>query len=88
MTDILAQNPFLQPFGTPHDTVPFDRIRTEHFEPALREGIRRQLAEIDAITANPDTPTFANTIEAYERTSLATCTAPKPTTNWTAWPKS
>ena len=64
--DTLAQNPFLQPFGTPHGTVPFDRIRTEHYEPALREGIRRQLAEIDAITANPDTPTFANTIEAYE----------------------
>ena len=67
MTDTLAQNPFLQPFGTPHGTVPFDRIRTEHFEPAVREGIRRQLAEIDAITSNPDEPTFANTIEAYER---------------------
>ena len=67
MTDTLAQNPFLQPFGTPHGTVPFDRIRTEHFEPAVREGIRRQLAEIDAITANPDEPTFVNTIEAYER---------------------
>ena len=65
--DTLAHNPFLEPFGTPHGTVPFDRIRTEHYEPALREGIRRQLAEIDAITANPDEPTFANTIEAYER---------------------
>ena len=67
MTDTLAQNPFLQPFGTPHGTVPFDRIRTEHFEPAVREGIRHQLAVIDAITSNPDEPTFANTIEAYER---------------------
>ena len=65
--DTLAHNPFLGPFSTPHGTVPFDRIRTEHYEPALREGIRRQLAEIDAITANPDEPTFANTIEAYER---------------------
>ena len=65
--DTLAGNPFLQPFDTPHGTVPFDRIRTEHYEPALREGIRRQLDEIDAITANPDEPTFANTIEAYER---------------------
>ena len=36
--DTLAHNPFLAPFGTPHDTVPFDRIRTEHYEPALREG--------------------------------------------------
>ena len=64
--DTLAHNPFLAPFGTPHDTVPFDRIRTEHYEPALREGIRRQLAEIEAITSNPDEPTFGNTIEAYE----------------------
>ena len=64
--DTLAHNPFLAPFGTPHDTVPFDRIRTEHYEPALREGIRRQLAEIDAITSNPEEPTFGNTIEAYE----------------------
>lgn len=60
-------NPFFAPFGTPHGTVPFDRIRTEHYEPALREGIRQQQAEIDAITSNPDTPDFANTIEAYER---------------------
>ena len=64
--DTLAHNPVLAPFGTPHDTVPFDRIRTEHYEPALREGIRRQLAEIDAITSNPEEPTFGNTIEAYE----------------------
>lgn len=60
-------NPFFAPFGTPHGTVPFDRIRPEHFEPAMREGIRQQLAEIDAIISNPDLPTFANTIEAYER---------------------
>ena len=65
--DTLEQNPFLQPFDTPHATVPFDRIRTEHYEPAIREGIRRQRAEIDAITANPDTPTFDNTIRAYEK---------------------
>lgn len=60
-------NPFFLPFDTPHGTVPFDRIRPEHYEPAVREGIRRQLAEIDAITGNPEAPTFANTIEAYER---------------------
>ena len=59
-------NPFFSPFDTPHGTVPFDRIRPEHYEPALREGIRRQLTEIDAITGNPETPDFANTIEAFE----------------------
>lgn len=60
-------NPFFAPFGTPHGTIPFDRIRPEHFEPALREGIRQQMAEIKAITSSPEVPTFANTIEAYER---------------------
>ena len=61
-----AQNPFFERYNTPHETVPFDKIKTDHFEPAIREGIRQQIAEIDAITDNPETPTFANTILAYE----------------------
>ena len=35
------KNPFMEPYGTPHDTVPFDKIRFEDFEPAFMEGIRR-----------------------------------------------
>lgn len=66
MNTAMAQNPFLQPYNTPHGTAPFDRIRLEHYEPAVMEGIRQQNAEIDAIVNNPDTPTFENTIEAYE----------------------
>ena len=61
-----AQNPFFERYNTPHETVPFDKIKTDNFEPAIREGIRQQIAEIDAITDNPETPTFANTILAYE----------------------
>ena len=61
-----GQNPFFERYDTPHGTPPFHLIKNEHFEPALREGIRRHQAEIDAITANPDKPTFANTIEPYE----------------------
>jgi peptidyl-dipeptidase Dcp len=62
------ENPLLvsewqTPFGVP----PFDRIRPEHYLPALREGIRREKAEIDALVADPRPPTFANTIEALER---------------------
>lgn len=34
-------NPFFEPYGTPHDTVPFDRIRLEDYEEAFMEGIRR-----------------------------------------------
>ena len=62
-----AQNPFFEPYTTPHGTVPFDRIRTEHYEPAILEGINRQKAEIETITENSQKPTFANTIEAYEK---------------------
>lgn len=66
MNAITAQNPFLTPYTTPHATVPFDQIKLEHYKPALMEGIRQQNAEIEAIVANPEAPTFENTIEAYE----------------------
>lgn len=62
-----AQNPFLKKYNTPHGTVPFDKIETEHYEPAILEGIRRQNAEIDAIVNNPEAPSFANTLLAYEK---------------------
>lgn len=61
-----AQNPFLGKQNTPHDSAPFDKIKTAHYEPAIREGIRQQAAEIDEIVDNPEAPTFANTIQAYE----------------------
>lgn len=60
-------NPFFEKYNTSHGTTPFDRIKTEHYEPAIREGIRRQAAEIDAITHNNQAPTFENTILAYEQ---------------------
>ncbi len=56
------KNPFLEPYGTPHDTAPFDRIRLEDYEPAILEGIRQDDAFTDSIVNNPDTPTFDNTI--------------------------
>lgn len=62
-----AQNPFFEKYTTPYGTVPFDKIKTEHYEPAIREGMRQQAAEIDAIVNNPEAPTFANTILAYEK---------------------
>ncbi len=66
MNEITAQNPFFEAYTTPHGTVPFDKIKTEHYKPAIDEGIRRQNAEIEAITSNPESPTFANTILPYE----------------------
>lgn len=55
-------NPFFEPYGTPHDTVPFDRIRTEDFEEAFMEGIRRDNEQIEKTINNPEKPTFDNTI--------------------------
>ena len=60
------QNPFLLPYGTPHDTVPFDRIRLEDFEEAFMEGIRRDNEQIEKTINNPEKPTFDNTIISTE----------------------
>lgn len=62
-----TQNPFFEAYNTPHGTVPFDQIKTEHYMPAVQEGIRRQNEEIEAIINNPEAPTFANTVLAYEQ---------------------
>ena len=55
-------NPFFESYGTPHDTVPFDRSRLEHFEEAFMEGIRRDNEQIEKTISNPEKPTFDNTI--------------------------
>lgn len=55
-------NPFFAPYSTPHDTVPFDRIRVEHFEEAFMEGIRRDNEQLAKTIGNPERPTFDNTI--------------------------
>ncbi|MBR4698941.1 MAG: peptidase M3, partial [Prevotella sp.] len=56
------KNPFFEPYNTPHDTVPFDRIRTEDYEEAFLEGIRRDDEETEKIINDPAEPTFENTI--------------------------
>jgi peptidyl-dipeptidase Dcp len=65
-TKMMNENPFFQPFSTPHGTAPFDKIKTEHYEPAFAARIEEHQAEIDTIIANPQPPTFQNTIEAME----------------------
>ena len=63
-----VKNPLLDEWEGPAGGVPpFDRARIEHFEPALEAAMKRQLREIDAIAADPAPPTFANTLEAMER---------------------
>jgi peptidyl-dipeptidase Dcp len=60
-------NPFLNPSPLPYQAPPFDKIKDADYQPAIEEGMKRQLAEIDAIANNPDAPTFDNTIVAMER---------------------
>lgn len=60
--DRTQENPFFLPYNTPHDTVPFDRIKTEHYEEAFMEGIRRDDEAIDKLINDPEEPTFENTL--------------------------
>jgi peptidyl-dipeptidase Dcp len=69
-TTVLPQthtNPLLRPWETPHQTPPFDEIRPEHFLPAFEQAFTDHVAEITAITHDPTTPDFDNTITALER---------------------
>ncbi len=63
----LDNNPFLTDYPTLHGTVPFHLIKTEHFEPALRQGMERHNEEIAAIVNQPEAPDFTNTIVALEK---------------------
>jgi len=60
-------NPFFSAWSTPFATPPFDAIQEAHFMPAFEAGMAEQKKEIEAIVRNPEPPTFANTIEAAER---------------------
>ena len=59
-------NPFFTEWNTPYGIPPFDQIKTEHYNPAVKEGIEQQKKELAAIIENTEAPTFKNTIEAYE----------------------
>ncbi|HEX2969076.1 MAG TPA: M3 family metallopeptidase [Bacteroidales bacterium] len=59
-------NPLLQEWNTPFETPPFTEIETAHFKPAVEEAIESAGREIDALTVNPDEPTFENTIAALD----------------------
>jgi peptidyl-dipeptidase Dcp len=63
----MTENPLFETWTTPFGVPPFDLIRPEHFPPAFDRGMAEQQAEIAAIAASPVPPSFANTIEALER---------------------
>ena len=59
-------NPFFEPWDANYGLPPFDRIKVGEYMPAIKEGIKEQKAEIEAIKSNKEAPTFANVVEAYE----------------------
>lgn len=61
-------NPFAKASTLPFQTADFSKIHDSEFMPALKEGIRQDLEEIDSIANNPDAPTFENTFVALEKT--------------------
>jgi hypothetical protein len=62
-----APNPFAQPSTLPFQAPPFDKIKDTDYQPALEEGMRQQITEIQAIANNPARPTFENTIVTMEK---------------------
>lgn len=58
----MTENPFMLPYDTPHNTVPFGLIRTEHYEEAIIEGIRREREELQEILRTKEPATFDNTV--------------------------
>ena len=65
-------NPLLEPWSGPFGGIPpFDRVKVEHFAPAIEAAMAQHLEAIERIAADPSAPTFANTLEALERSGRA-----------------
>ena len=69
-------NPFFAESALPYEAPPFDKIHDADFQPAIEEGMKQALAEVDAIANNPDAPTFGNTIEPLAKDCRCHCASP------------
>ncbi|MCO5269342.1 MAG: M3 family metallopeptidase [Brumimicrobium sp.] len=67
MKDELASNPLVQESALPYSAPDFSKIKTEHFKPAIIEGIRVKKEIVNAIANSIEVPTFENTIIALEQ---------------------
>lgn len=65
----MSDNPLLQKSSLPNYAPAFDKVKIEHYLPAVEEGIRLARAQVEAIKNNKDAPTFQNTIVALETSS-------------------
>ncbi|MEO9144376.1 MAG: peptidyl-dipeptidase Dcp [Ginsengibacter sp.] len=65
--EMSSSNPLLQPSTLPYQAIPFDKIKDSDFQPAMEEGMKQKLVEIQKIADNPEAPTFENTLVAMEK---------------------
>jgi peptidyl-dipeptidase Dcp len=65
-----ASNPFFTASTLPYQAPPFDKIKDSDYQPAIEEGMRQQLDEVEKIANNPEPPTFENTYVALEKTGV------------------
>jgi len=66
----MTSNPFFTASTLPYQAPPFDKIHDGDYQPAIDEGMKQQLAEIERIADNPDAPTFENTFVAMEKSGV------------------
>jgi len=67
MTTSSTANPLLQDWNTPYALPPFAEVKAEQFAPAFQTALSAHRAELDAIAAQTDAPSFANTLMAFDR---------------------
>ena len=65
--DSMQSNPLLQVSSLPYGAPDFTQLKNEDFKPAIEEGMKEQMAEIDAIANNAEPATFENTLVALEK---------------------
>ena len=70
VADVNASNPFFTASTLPFQAPPFDKIKDSDYQPAIEEGMKRQLAEVDKIANNPEPATFENTYVALQKTGV------------------
>ena len=62
-----TSNPLIEGWDTPYGIPDFGAVKEKHYIPAFEAGVAQQQAQVDAIIANEEAPTFANVVEAYEK---------------------
>src|SRR5664280_492823 len=60
-------NLFFSPYNTPFNVPPFEKIMAKNYMPAFLKGMADGRQEIKNISNSKSTPTFENTIEAFDK---------------------